>query len=122
MSNYIDRKALLDAFCNENCNLNYDGTCHNCRSTEIIADFQASDASPALRWTYKERRFKLWWIEPTIATTALLGVFVAVIGYFTYYIMDLENKAFGFLLILGALLITFSLFAVFTLKIWESFM
>lgn len=46
MSEYIDKKALLDEICRDNCERSYDGTCHNCRMTETIADFPAADVAP----------------------------------------------------------------------------
>lgn len=49
MSEYIDKKALLDEICRDNCERSYDGTCHNCRMTETIADFPAADARPVVR-------------------------------------------------------------------------
>ena len=49
MSEYIDKKALLDEICRDNCERSYDGTCHNCRMTETIADFPAADVAPVVR-------------------------------------------------------------------------
>lgn len=49
MSEYIDKKALLDEICRDNCERSYDGTCHNCRMTETIADFPAADVQPVVR-------------------------------------------------------------------------
>lgn len=49
MSEYIDKKALLDEICRDNCERSYDGTCHNCRMTETIADFPAADVRPVVR-------------------------------------------------------------------------
>ena len=43
MNDYIKRKELLDELCRDNCERTYDGTCHNCRMTETIADFPAAD-------------------------------------------------------------------------------
>ena len=48
MSEYIDKKALLDEICRDNCERSYDGTCHNCRMTETIADFPAADVQPVV--------------------------------------------------------------------------
>ncbi len=52
MSEYIDKKALLDEICRDNCERSYNGTCHNCRMTETIADFPAADVVPVRhgRW------------------------------------------------------------------------
>lgn len=47
MAEYIDRKLVLDELCRDNCERKYDGTCHNCRMTETIADFPAADVAPA---------------------------------------------------------------------------
>lgn len=49
MAEYIDKKALLDEICRDNCERPYDGTCHNCRMTETIADFPAADVAPVVR-------------------------------------------------------------------------
>lgn len=49
MSEYIDKKALLDEICRDNCERSYDGTCYNCRTTETIADFPAADVQPVVR-------------------------------------------------------------------------
>lgn len=49
MSEYIDKKALLDEICRDNCERSYDGTCHNCRTTETIADFPAADVQQVVR-------------------------------------------------------------------------
>lgn len=46
MAEYIDRKLVLDELCRDNCERAYDGTCHNCRMTETIADFPAADVTP----------------------------------------------------------------------------
>lgn len=46
MAEYIDRKSVLDELCRDNCERTYDGTCHNCRMTETIADFPAADVAP----------------------------------------------------------------------------
>lgn len=46
MAEYIDRDALLDELCRDNCERTYDGTCHNCRMTDTIADFPAADVAP----------------------------------------------------------------------------
>lgn len=46
MAEYIDRKLVLDELCRDNCERTYDGTCHNCRMTETIADFPAADVAP----------------------------------------------------------------------------
>lgn len=45
MDEYINKKALLDELCLDNCERTYDGTCHNCRMTETIADFPAADVA-----------------------------------------------------------------------------
>ena len=45
MKEYIEKNALLDEICRDNCERTYDGTCHNCRMTEIIADFLAADVA-----------------------------------------------------------------------------
>ena len=45
MAEYIDRKLVLDELCRDNCERTYDGTCHNCRMTETIADFPAADVA-----------------------------------------------------------------------------
>lgn len=47
MAEYIDRKLVLDELCRDNCERKYDGTCHNCRMTETIADFPAADVAPS---------------------------------------------------------------------------
>ena len=49
MNDCIERKALLDELCRDNCERTYDGTCHNCRMTETIADFPAVDVVPVVR-------------------------------------------------------------------------
>lgn len=56
MSEYIDKKALLDEICRDNCERSYDGTCHNCRMTETIADFPAADVQPVVHghWYFAE--------------------------------------------------------------------
>lgn len=46
MAEYIDRELVLDELCRDNCERTYDGTCHNCRMTETIADFPAADVAP----------------------------------------------------------------------------
>ena len=43
MKEYIEKNALLDEICRDNCERTYDGTCHNCRITETIADFPAAE-------------------------------------------------------------------------------
>lgn len=48
MAEFIDRKALLDELCRDNCERTYDSTCHNCRMTETIADFPAADVAPVV--------------------------------------------------------------------------
>lgn len=53
MDEYIDRKLVLDELCRDNCERTYDGTCHNCRMTETIADFPAADVAPVVHG---------WWI------------------------------------------------------------
>lgn len=54
MAEYIDKKALLDEICRDNCERPYDGTCHNCRMTETIADFPAADVAPVVhgKWEF----------------------------------------------------------------------
>ena len=56
MAEYIERKALLDELCRDNCERTYDGTCHNCRMTETVADFPAVDVAPVVhgRWEHDE--------------------------------------------------------------------
>ena len=49
MAEYIDREALLDELCRDNCERTYDGTCHNCRMTDTIADFPAADVEPVVQ-------------------------------------------------------------------------
>ena len=49
MDEYINKKALLDELCLDNCERTYDGTCHNCRMTETIADFPAADVAEVVR-------------------------------------------------------------------------
>ena len=48
MAEYIERKALLDELCRDNCERTYDGTCHNCRMTETVADFPTVDVEPVV--------------------------------------------------------------------------
>lgn len=43
MKEYIEKNALLNEICRDNCERTYDGTCHNCRITETIADFPAAE-------------------------------------------------------------------------------
>ena len=43
MKEYIERAALLNEFCRDNCERQYEGTCHNRRMTDTIADFPAAD-------------------------------------------------------------------------------
>ena len=52
MKEFIERAALLNEFCRDNCERQYDGTCHNCRMTDTIADFPAADVAPVRhgRW------------------------------------------------------------------------
>lgn len=45
MAEYIDRKLVLDELCRDNCERTYDGTCHNCRTTETIAAFPVADVA-----------------------------------------------------------------------------
>jgi predicted RNA-binding Zn-ribbon protein involved in translation (DUF1610 family) len=54
MAEYIDRKALLDELCRDNCERTYDGTCHNCRMTDTIANFPTADVAEVRhgRWEY----------------------------------------------------------------------
>lgn len=49
MAEYIERKALLDELCRDNCERTYDGTCHNCRMTETVADFPTVDVVEVVR-------------------------------------------------------------------------
>lgn len=49
MKEFIERAALLNEFCRDNCERQYDGTCHNCRMTDIIADFPAADVVEVVR-------------------------------------------------------------------------
>ena len=55
MAEYIDRKALLDELCHDNCERTYDGTCHNCRMTDTIADFPAAEVAEVRhgRWIFE---------------------------------------------------------------------
>lgn len=59
MAEYIDRKALLDELCRDNCERTYDGTCHNCRMTDTIADFPAADVAEVRHGRWEE----VDWIE-----------------------------------------------------------
>ncbi|MEM0531488.1 hypothetical protein WGC32_14300 [Zongyangia sp. HA2173] len=58
MAEYIDRETLLDELCRDNCERTYDGTCHNCRMTETIADFPAADVAPVVhgRWEWFDEK------------------------------------------------------------------
>ena len=56
MAEYIDRETLLDELCRDNCERTYDGTCHNCRMTETIADFPSADVAPVVHGR---------WVKPT---------------------------------------------------------
>ena len=49
MVEYIERAALLNEFCRDNCERQYDGTCHNCRMTDTIADFPAAEVVEVIR-------------------------------------------------------------------------
>ncbi len=49
MAEYVDKNALLDEICRDNCERPYDGKCHNCRMTETIADFPAADVAEVVR-------------------------------------------------------------------------
>lgn len=49
MAEYIERKALLNEMCRDNCERTYDGNCHNCRMTETISDFPAADVVSVVR-------------------------------------------------------------------------
>ena len=49
MAEYIERKALLDELCRDNCERTYDGTCHNCRTIETVADFPTVDVVEVVR-------------------------------------------------------------------------
>ena len=53
MAEYIDRKLVLDELCRDNCERTYDGTCHNCRMTETIANFPAADVAPVVHGKVK---------------------------------------------------------------------
>lgn len=59
MAEYIDRKSVLDELCRDNCERTYDGTCHNCRMTETIANFPAADVAPVVHgwWIFNDD----WW-------------------------------------------------------------
>ena len=59
MKEYIERAALLNEFCRDNCERQYDGTCHNCRMTDTIADFPAADVVEVRhgRWFFAEYEF-----------------------------------------------------------------
>lgn len=59
MAEYIDREALLDELCRDNCERTYDGTCHNCRMTDTIADFPAADVAPVMhgKWDWDTKGF-----------------------------------------------------------------
>ena len=66
MCEYIRKNDLLDEFCRDNCERKYDGTCGNCRMTEIIADFPAADVAPVVhgRFVHDGTRFAKgvdWW-------------------------------------------------------------
>ncbi len=54
MAEYVDKNALLDEICRDNCERPYDGKCHNCRMTETIADFPAADVAEVRhgKWIY----------------------------------------------------------------------
>lgn len=56
MAEYIDRKLVLDELCRDNCERTYDGTCHNCRMTETIADFPAADVTQVRHGKWEEIR------------------------------------------------------------------
>lgn len=58
MNDCIERKALLDELCRDNCERTYDGTCHNCRMTETIADFPSADVAPVVhgKWEMNSDR------------------------------------------------------------------
>ena len=62
MAEYINKSDLLDELCRDNCERKYDGTCHNCRMTETIADFPAADVEPAVRGE---------WIDSPDGTTTI---------------------------------------------------
>lgn len=59
MAEYIERKALLDELCRDSCERTYDGTCHNCRMTETVADFPAANVAPVVhgRWIMHDDKF-----------------------------------------------------------------
>ena len=58
MAEYIDRKALLNELCRDNCERTYDGTCHNCRMTETVADFPTVGVVPVVhgKWEMNSDR------------------------------------------------------------------
>lgn len=58
MAEYIERKALLDELCRDNCERTYDGTCHNCRMIETIADFPAADVEPVVHGKWVKAHWK----------------------------------------------------------------
>lgn len=59
MNDYIERKALLDELCRDNCERTYDGTCHNCRMTETIADFPSADVAPVVHGSWVKQNNNL---------------------------------------------------------------
>lgn len=63
----------------------------------------------------------MWWIEQTVATNVLFGVFLALIGYFASYVLKLKIELFNQLLVVGALIMAFSVFSLFVLGILKSF-
>ena len=58
MNDYIERRALLDELCRDNCERTYDGTCHNCRMIETIADFPAADVEPVVHGKWVKAHWK----------------------------------------------------------------
>lgn len=76
MSEYIDKKSLLDEICRDNCERSYDGTCHNCRMTETIADFPAADVAPVVhgKWEWvNEDRYRCDRCEQITAVDECMG-------------------------------------------------
>ena len=59
MKEYIERAALLNEFCRDNCERQYDGTCHNCRMTDTIADFPAAEVVEVVRCRECRHRYTM---------------------------------------------------------------
>ena len=57
MAESINKSDLLDELCRDNCERKYDGTCHNCRMTETIADFPAADVAPVVHGKWLDEDF-----------------------------------------------------------------